>query len=188
MHFGSIFFSDYGTKNILFRNRFFFTISSNYPIKEKGRNWSEAFIHFTKGMHQIWVLSSRFWNHGPQLGIAQRSWNEWTTVSLIIKYLFNWSRSFIKRFTSIWLFQILSIEKLHLIIVSFDFYFWGEKSEFLQSRTPCLRGSVSSPRVTTTPQAIQVIRAIPTEPVPSKTPLGEMKIPDPAKINKPTAT
>lgn len=134
-------------------------------------------------MHQIWVLSSRFWNHGPQLGIAQRSWNEWTTVSLIIKYLkvFNWSRSFIKRFTSIWLFQILSIEKLHLIIVSFDFYFSGGKSEFLQSRTPCLRGSVSSPRVTTTPQAIQVIRAIPTEPVPSKTPLGEMKIPDPAK-------
>lgn len=37
------------------------------------------------------------------------------------------------------------------------------------------------PSVTTTPQAIHTIRAIPTDPAPSSTPLGEMKIPDPAK-------
>lgn len=37
------------------------------------------------------------------------------------------------------------------------------------------------PSVTTTPQAIHTIRAIPTDPAPSITPLGEMKIPDPAK-------
>lgn len=36
--------------------------------------------------------------------------------------------------------------------------------------------------MTTTPQAIHTIRPIPTDPAPSSTPLGEMKIPDPAKI------